>query len=40
MVERLSEAAERGLWAAPDEATLDALRDAYLEVEGDLEDRP
>jgi len=39
MVERLSEAAERGLWAAPDEATLDALRDAYLEVEGDLEDR-
>ncbi len=40
MVERLSEAAERGLWASPDEATLDALRDAYLEVEGDLEDRP
>jgi cobaltochelatase CobN len=39
MVERLSEAAERGLWAAPDQATLDALRDAYLEVEGDLEDR-
>ena len=39
MVERLSEAAERGLWAAPDETTLDALRDAYLEVEGDLEDR-
>ena len=39
MVERLSEAAERGLWSSPDEATLDALRDAYLEVEGDLEDR-
>ena len=39
MVERLSEAAERGLWAAPDDGTLEALQQAYLDVEGDLEDR-
>jgi cobaltochelatase CobN len=35
--ERLLEAAERGMWAQPDPATLDALREAYLSVEGDLE---
>jgi cobaltochelatase CobN len=39
IVERLHEAAERGLWAAPDPAVLAALREVYLEVEGDLEDR-
>jgi cobaltochelatase CobN len=39
MVERLSEAAERGLWASPDQDTLDAMQQAYLDVEGDLEDR-
>ncbi len=39
IVERLTEAADRGLWAEPDPATLAALRQAYLEVEGDLEDR-
>ncbi len=39
MVERLSEAADRGLWASPDQDTLDALQQAYLDVEGDLEDR-
>jgi cobaltochelatase CobN len=37
MAERLLEAVDRGLWAAPEEATLDALRQAYLETEGDLE---
>jgi cobaltochelatase CobN len=38
-VERLSEAAERGLWESPDQDTLEAMQQAYLEVEGDLEDR-
>ncbi len=37
IVERLHEAASRGLWAEPDPAVLAALRQAYLEVEGDLE---
>lgn len=37
MAERLLEAAERGLWAQPDPAQLDALRGVYLDVEGDLE---
>ncbi|GAA2752635.1 MULTISPECIES: cobaltochelatase subunit CobN [Kitasatospora] len=35
--ERLLEAAERGMWAEPDPQLLDALRQAYLETEGDLE---
>ncbi len=35
--ERLLEAADRGLWAAPDPATLERLRSTYLELEGDLE---
>ncbi|GAA1658245.1 cobaltochelatase subunit CobN [Catellatospora bangladeshensis] len=35
--ERLLEAAERGLWSEPDPAVLDALREAYLAVEGELE---
>jgi cobaltochelatase CobN len=38
IAERLLEAADRGLWAAPDTATLDRLRDAYLDVEGQLEE--
>jgi cobaltochelatase CobN len=37
ITERLLEAAERGLWAKPDEATLDRLRATYLELEGELE---
>ncbi len=37
IAERLMEAADRGLWAEPDAATLDALRQVYLELEGDLE---
>jgi cobaltochelatase CobN len=39
IVERLHEAAERGLWAAPEPETLDRMRQVYLDVEGDLEDR-
>ncbi|CAI9419393.1 cobaltochelatase subunit CobN [Nocardioides sp. T2.26MG-1] len=37
IVERLHEAAERGLWAEPDAETLASLQKVYLEVEGDLE---
>ena len=39
IVEKLREAAERGLWAEPDPETLAALQQVYLDVEGDLEDR-
>ncbi|ABL82380.1 MULTISPECIES: cobaltochelatase subunit CobN [unclassified Nocardioides] len=39
IVERLHEAAERGLWADPDADTLAAMQQVYLELEGDLEDR-
>jgi cobaltochelatase CobN len=39
IVERLHEAADRGLWAEPDAGVLAALQQVYLEVEGDLEDR-
>ncbi|MBE1462435.1 cobaltochelatase CobN [Kibdelosporangium phytohabitans] len=35
--ERLLEAADRGMWEHPDQATLDALRAVYLNTEGDLE---
>jgi cobaltochelatase CobN len=38
ITERLLEAAGRGLWQAPEEATLEALREAYLQVEGQLEE--
>jgi cobaltochelatase CobN len=38
ITERLLEAAERGLWASPEADTLASLRDAYLEVEGRLEE--
>jgi cobaltochelatase CobN len=37
IAERLIEAADRGLWAEPDGATLEGLRSVYLELEGDLE---
>jgi cobaltochelatase CobN len=37
ITERLLEAADRGLWAEPSADTLDSLRAAYLEVEGQLE---
>ncbi|HEY0805368.1 MAG TPA: cobaltochelatase subunit CobN [Pseudonocardiaceae bacterium] len=37
VTERLLEAADRGLWAEPDRATLDRLRAVYLDLEGTLE---
>ncbi|MEU3462461.1 cobaltochelatase subunit CobN [Streptomyces sp. NPDC006733] len=37
ITERLLEAAERQLWAEPEQETLDQLRAIYLELEGDLE---
>ncbi|MGZ5396942.1 MAG: cobaltochelatase subunit CobN, partial [Mycobacterium sp.] len=37
MAERLLEAAGRGMWAQPDQAMLDGLRQVLLETEGDLE---
>ena len=37
IAERLLEAAERGMWAQPEPETLDRLRQAYLEAEGELE---
>ncbi len=39
IVERLGEAAERGLWAEPDPDVVAAMQAVYLEIEGDLEDR-
>jgi cobaltochelatase CobN len=38
ITERLLEAADRGLWAAPDAGTISRLKDTYLEVEGQLEE--
>ncbi|MFV0534271.1 MAG: cobaltochelatase subunit CobN [Cumulibacter sp.] len=38
IVEKLSEAAERGLWAEPDAELMAQMQQVYLEVEGDLED--
>ena len=37
ITERLLEAADRKLWAAPEPATLAALQQLYLQTEGDLE---
>ncbi|MGY1670957.1 cobaltochelatase subunit CobN [Geodermatophilus sp. SYSU D00710] len=37
IAERLLEAVDRGMWAEPDPALLDGLRQAYLDTEGDLE---
>jgi cobaltochelatase CobN len=39
IAERLLEAAQRGLWAQPERKTLDGLRQVFLDIEGDLEDR-
>ncbi|RNM13934.1 cobaltochelatase subunit CobN [Nocardioides pocheonensis] len=39
IVERLHEAADRGLWAEPDPEVVAAMQQVYLELEGDLEDR-
>ncbi len=37
IIERLNEAADRGLWAEPDADLLARLREVYLSLEGDLE---
>jgi cobaltochelatase CobN len=38
IIEKLNEAADRGLWAAPDPEILAEMQQVYLDVEGDLED--
>jgi cobaltochelatase CobN len=38
IAERLLEAADRGLWGAPQPETLEALREAYLQADGELEE--
>ena len=38
IAERLLEAAERGMWAEPASETLDAIRERFLAVEGELEE--
>ncbi|MEU8639128.1 cobaltochelatase subunit CobN [Amycolatopsis sp. NPDC048633] len=37
IVERLNEAADRGLWEEPDPSLLAKMREVYLSLEGDLE---
>src|SRR6185503_15840503 len=38
IAERLLEAADRGMWSEPDDATLGAVRERFLALEGDLEE--
>jgi cobaltochelatase CobN len=38
IAERLLEAADRGMWSAPADGTLDAIRERYLALEGELEE--
>jgi cobaltochelatase CobN len=38
IAERLLEAADRGMWSAPEEATIAGIRDRYLALEGELEE--
>lgn len=38
IAERLLEAADRGLWAHPNPATLSGIRERYLRLEGELEE--
>jgi cobaltochelatase CobN len=38
IIEKLHEAADRGLWAEPDPERMAAMREVYLSIEGDLED--
>ncbi len=38
IIEKLGEAAERGLWQEPDPELVAAMQQVYLDVEGDLED--
>jgi cobaltochelatase CobN len=38
IAERLLEAADRGLWSEPSDATLQSVRDRFLALEGELEE--
>jgi cobaltochelatase CobN len=38
IIEKLNEAADRGLWAEPDAELMAQMQQVYLDVEGDLED--
>ena len=38
IAERLLEAADRGMWTTPQDGTVDAIRDRYLALEGELEE--
>ncbi|MEN3120992.1 cobaltochelatase subunit CobN [Janibacter sp. LM] len=38
IVEKLAEAADRGLWEEPDPQVVAAMQQVYLDVEGDMED--
>ena len=38
IAEKLIEAADRGLWAAPADETTTAIRARYIELEGELEE--
>ncbi|MBV9818882.1 MAG: cobaltochelatase subunit CobN [Solirubrobacterales bacterium] len=38
IAERLLEAADRGLWGEPEQATVDAIRGRFLALEGELEE--
>ncbi len=38
IMERLHDAAERGLWSEPDPDVLDQMQQVYLSIEGDIED--
>ncbi|PID54623.1 MAG: cobaltochelatase subunit CobN [Micrococcales bacterium] len=39
MIERLHEAVDRGLWAEPDQELLAQMKQVYLDLEGELEER-
>ena len=38
IIEKLGEAADRGLWEQPGEGLIEAMQQVYLDLEGDLED--
>jgi cobaltochelatase CobN len=39
ITERLLEAAQRGMWAEPDQETLEQLKAIFLQIDGELEGR-
>jgi cobaltochelatase CobN len=38
IIEKLSEAVDRGLWQEPEPELLTRMQQIYLDIEGDLED--